>query len=279
MSTKQKVYKLKPLCKWSGGKGEEIKTFKQFYPIEFSRYVEPFAGGAAVYFDLEFAGENVLNDIHPELVNFYRQMKNGHAQEIYDLVTSWGIGEMDYYYVRGHGRKLQLGASVFTPSNDIEKAAQFIYLRRSCFRGMIRYNSEGKFNIPWGKYKSLNFQDLINPRYVNLLQRTEIMEGDYKNVFDRYNSPENFFFIDQPYDSVFNDYGTDNFTRQNQIELFEKFSASESKCLMIVGGSDFIRDLYSDYIVHEYPKNYSFKIYGGRVGDEINLNHLVIKNY
>ena len=102
---------------------------------------------------------------------------------------------------------------------------------------------------------------------------------DYKNVFDNYNSPENFYFIDQPYDSTFNDYGTDNFTRQNQQELFQKFSTTSSKCLMIVGGSDFIRDLYQDYIVHEYPKKYSFKIYAGRVGDEINVNHLVIKNY
>jgi DNA adenine methylase len=270
---------LKPLCKWSGGKRDEIKQFKSFYPENFDRYVEPFAGGAAVYFDLNFNGENVVNDIHPELVNFYRQIKNGHANEIYDLVNSWGKGEMDYYYVRGGGKKLPKGSDVFVPKNDIEKAAQFIYLRRACFRGMIRYNSSGKFNVPWGKYKTLNFEDIRNPKYTELLQRTEIMEGDYKDVFDRYNSEENFFFIDQPYDSVFNDYGTDNFTRQNQEELFKKFSTTKSKCLMIVGGSDFIRELYKDYIVYEYPKKYSFKIYAGRVGDEINVNHLVIKNY
>jgi DNA adenine methylase len=279
MSTKKKIDRLKPICKWSGGKRDEIKLFKQFYPADFTRYVEPFAGGAAVYFDLEFQGENVINDIHPELVNFYRQMKNGYAQEIYDLVSSWGQTEKDYYIVRGGGRKLTQNDEVFVPSNDVEKAAQFIYLRRSCFRGMIRYNKDGKFNIPWGKYKSLNFEDLVNPRYISLLERTEVMLGDYKEVFERYNSPENFFFIDQPYDSAFNDYGTDNFTRQNQLELFEKFSTSQSKCLMVVGGSPFIRNLYSNYIVHEYEKKYSFKIYAGRVGDEINVKHLVIKNY
>jgi len=270
---------LKPLCKWSGGKREEIKTFQSFYPKEFNRFVEPFAGGAAVFFDLNFNGENVINDVHSDLVNFYRQIKNGKAQEIYDLVSSWGIGELDYYYVRGGGKKLPKGSNVFTPITDVEKAAQFIYLRRSCFRGMIRYNASGGFNIPWGKYKTLKFNDLLNPNYTELFQRTEIMEGDYKKVFEQYNDEENFYFIDQPYDSTFNDYGSDNFTRQNQIELFEKFSTTNSKCLMIVGGSEFIRELYSDYIVHEYPKNYSFKIYAGRVGDEININHLVIKNY
>jgi len=270
---------MQPLCKWSGGKRDEIKTFKPFYPKEFNRFVEPFAGGAAVYFDLNFQGENVINDVHPELINFYKQIKLGHYQEIYNLVTSWGITEYDYYYVRGGGKKLPKNAQVFVPSNDIEKAARFIYLRKTCFRGMIRYNSKGEFNIPWGKYKSVNFEDLLKSTYTSLLQRTDIMEGDFKCVFEKYNSPENFFFIDQPYDSVFTDYGGDNFDKNSQIELFNKFSQTQNKCLMIVGGSDFIRNLYKDYIVFEYPKKYNFKIYAGRVGDEININHLVIKNF
>ena len=270
---------LKPLCKWSGGKRDEIKQFKELYPTNFKRYIEPFAGGAAVYFDLEFQGENVINDIHPDLVNFYRQISQGHSQEIYDLVSSWGISEMDYYFVRGGGKKLPKGAPVFTPISDIDRAAQFIYLRKTCFRGMIRYNSDGKFNIPWGKYKSANFDELINPRYTSLLERTTIFQSDYNQLFDDYNQQDNFFFIDQPYDSTFNDYGGDNFTRENQIQLFERFSTTKSKCMMVVGGSEFIRNLYQDYIVREYPKNYSFKIYAGRVGDEINVNHLVITNY
>lgn len=268
-----------PLCKWSGGKRDEIKVFKNYYPKNFSRYVEPFAGGAAVFFDLNFEGENVINDIHPDLINFYKQIKLGYSKEIYDLVSSWGINESDYYYVRGGGKKLPKCSEVFKPKNDIEKAAQFIYLRKTCFRGMIRYNSKGEFNIPWGKYKSVNFDDLLNNEYTSLLQRTYVMEGDYKNVFDKYNNSENFFFIDQPYDSSFNDYGGDEFNRTNQIELFDIFKKTSNKCLMIVGGSDFIKELYKDYIVFEYPKKYSFKLYGGRIGDEININHLVIKNF
>ena len=144
---------------------------------------------------------------------------------------------------------------------------------------MIRYNSKGFFNVPWGKYKTVNFDDLLNEDYTNLLQRTIIMKGDYKNVFEKFNSEENFVFIDQPYDSTFNDYGNDNFTKQNQIELFEYFKKSKNKCLMVVGGSEFIKDLYKDFIVYEYPKKYSFKIYAGRIGDEINVNHLVVTNY
>lgn len=270
---------MKPLCKWSGGKRDEIKIFREYYPSNFKRFVEPFAGGAAVFFDLNYSGDNVINDVHPELVNFYRQIKNGYANDIYNLVSSWGHGEMDYYYVRGGGKKLPKDYGIFVPKNDIEKAAQFIYLRRSCYRGMIRYNNDGGFNVPWGRYKKLSFDDLIDEKYTQLLQRTEIMDGDYKLVFDEFNSSDNFFFLDQPYDSTFNDYGSDNFTRQNQIELFEKFTNTNNKCLMVVGGSNFIRDLYGDYIRHEYPKKYAFKIHSGRISDEINVNHLIITNY
>jgi DNA adenine methylase len=270
---------LKPLCKWSGGKRNEIPLFKKYYPKEFNKFIEPFAGGAAVFFDLNFAGTNVINDIHPDLINFYKQISLGHAKKIYDLVTSFGVGEMEYYIVRGGGKKLVKGEVPFNPQNDIERAAKFYYLRKTCFRGMLRYNEKGEFNIPWGRYKTVSFEELKNQEYSDLLSRTDIMIGDYVKVFEKYNSEENFCFIDQPYDSVFNDYGFDNFDRQKQIELSEIFKTTHNKCLMIVGGSDFIRELYDGYIKFEYPKNYAFKIHSGRVGDEINVNHLVITNY
>lgn len=270
---------MKPLCKWSGGKRDEIKLFNQFYPKNYKRYIEPFAGGAALYFHLNHEGENVINDIHPELVNFYRQIKNGNAKKIYDIVSNWGVEERDYYYVRGGSKKLPKDSEVFIPKDEIEEAARFIYLRRSCYRGMIRYNKNGGFNVPWGRYKTLNFSDIIEPKYTDLLSRTEIMEGDYKLVFEKYNNPDDFYFIDQPYDSTFNDYGGDSFSKDDQIELYNKFKTTNSKCLMIVGGSNFIRELYGNYIKFEYPKKYAFKIHSGRIGDEININHLVITNY
>ena len=275
-----KIKPLHPLCKWSGGKRDEIKLFKQYYPKDFKRFIEPFIGGAAVYFDLNFEGENVINDVHPELINFYKMINEGHTQEIYDLLQSWGTGEMDYYVVRGGSKaKLKNGEVPLVPKNDIEKAARFYYLRKTCFRGMIRYSKEGKFNIPWGKYKTVNFDDILRPEYSNLLSRTEITLGDYKKVFEKYNSPENFVFLDPPYDSEFNDYGFDDFNRQSQIELCEIFKTTKNKCMMVISETKFIRDLYKDYIVASYPKKYAFKIYGGRIGDEIDKKHLIIMNY
>lgn len=269
---------MKPLCKWSGGKRKEIPLFKDYFPKDFKTYIEPFIGGGAVYFDLNFSGQNVINDIHPELYNFYKMIAEGYSNQILQLVNSWGITEQDYYYVRGGGKRCKNG-ECFTPSNDIEKAAQFYYLRKTCFRGMIRYNAQGEFNIPYGKYKTVDFSDLNNIEYENLLKRTEVNFGDYKKIFERYNSPDNFVFLDPPYDSEFNDYGFDNFNQQSQRDLAEIFKSTKNKCMIIISETPFIRDLYQDYIVGTYPKKYAFKIYGGRVGDEIDKNHLIILNY
>jgi DNA adenine methylase len=271
---------MKPLCKWSGGKRNEIKLFQKYYPQEFNVYIEPFIGGGAVYFDLNFKGKNVINDVHPDLVNFYKMIADGHSKEIYDLVSSWGTTEIDFYIVRGGSKqKLKNGELPFVPKNDIERAAQFYYLRKTCFRGMIRYNDEGKFNIPWGRYKTVNFEDLLVSDYNHLLNRTDVSLGDYKHIFEKYNSPDNFVFLDPPYDSEFNDYGFDDFNRQSQIELAEIFKTTKNKCLMVISETDFIKNLYKDFIVGTYPKKYAFKIYKGRIGDEIDKNHLIIMNY
>ena len=259
---------MKPLVKWSGGKGREIKLFKQFYPKDFKRYIEPFVGGGAVYFDLEH-NDNAINDVHIDLINFYKQIKLGNAKRIYDLMSQYPNEEKTYYIVR----------DVFKPKDEIEQAFVFFYLRKTCFRGMLRYNKSGKFNIPYGRYKTYNFDILLEPEYTSLLQNTEIHLLGFEEVFNIYNGVDNFIFLDPPYDSTFTDYGYCQFGKEDHIRLAECFKSSKSKCLMIIGETDFINDLYEGYIETKFHKKYAFKIYDGRVGDEIDNYHLVIKNY
>jgi DNA adenine methylase len=85
--------------------------------------------------------------------------------------------------------------------------------------------------------------------------------------------------LDPPYDSEFTDYGYCQFGKADQQKLAQHFKETKNKCLMIIGKTDFIVNLYKDYIVDEYDKQYKFKLYANRIGDEINTKHLVIKNY
>ena len=144
---------------------------------------------------------------------------------------------------------------------------------------MLRYNNKGEFNIPYGRYKTYNFETIKNPGYEALLKRTEIFNEGFEYIFDNYNDPRNFMFLDPPYDSEFTDYGYCSFGKEEQIKLAECFKNTKIRCLMIIGKTPFIEDLYRDYIVDEYDKKYRFKLHSGRVGDEINTKHLIIKNY
>jgi DNA adenine methylase len=144
---------------------------------------------------------------------------------------------------------------------------------------MMRYNKDGKFNVSYGKYKTVNYSDLNNNSYQELLQRTEVINTGFEYVFQNYNNENNFMFLDPPYDSEFTDYGYCKFGKEEHRRLATLFKETRIKCLMIIGKTDFIEELYRDYIVDEYEKKYKFKLYAGRVGDEINVKHLIIKNY
>lgn len=259
---------LNPIIKWSGGKKDEIKMFEKHIPTNYDTYLEPFIGGGSVFFN-QVPNKAVISDVHKELIDFYQAIKDGKAKEIYKFMQENPNDEETYYKVRDD-------MEIKTP---LDNAKRFYYLRKTCFRGMMRYNKSGKFNIPWGKYKSINFEELLNDEYQKLLANTQIFNKSYEYVFKNFNSDKNFMFLDQPYDSEFTDYGYCKFDREEQEKLAKCFKETKIKCLMIVGKTDFISNLYKDYIVDEYDKKYRFKLYAGRVGDEINTKHLIIKNY
>jgi len=260
--------KLKPLIKWSGGKSDEIKMFKKHIPENYDTYLEPFIGGGSVFFN-QCPNKAVISDVHKELIDFYQAIKDGKAKDIYKFMETHSNDEKTYYEVRD---KME----VKTP---LDNAKRFYYLRKTCFRGMMRYNKDGKFNIPYGKYKTINYEELLNDDYEKLMKNTKIFNQSYEYIFKNFNDENNFMFLDPPYDSEFTDYGYCKFDKDEQKKLAKCFKNTKIKCLMIIGKTEFISKLYKDYIVEEYDKNYRFKLYAGRVGDEINTKHLVIKNY
>lgn len=258
---------LKPLVKWSGGKGDEIKYIEKYIP-KFETYIEPFVGGGALYFYLN-PKKAIINDIHPELITFYREIGNGNRKKIYKFMKEHSNDEETYYDVR----------DTMNIDTDLDIAKRFYYLRKTCFRGMLRYNKNGKFNIPFGKYKTVNYSDLNNDEYEKLLNRTIIENTSFEEIFKKYNSDDNFMFLDPPYDSEFTDYGYCQFDREHHKKLAKFFKNTNINCLMVIGKTDFISRLYDGYIVGEFDKKYKFKIHSGRVGDEINNKHLIITNY
>ena len=259
---------LKPLIKWSGGKSDEIKVFEKYFPEHYTRYIEPFIGGGALYFYLN-PDNAVISDVHTELIDLYKSIGNKKGQEIFDFMEETPNDENTYYKVRDE----------MVINDTLDSAKRFYYQRKTCFRGMLRYNKNGKFNIPFGRYKTINYSELINKDYEMLFSRTEILNKGFDYIFENYNDENNFMFLDPPYDSEFTDYGYCQFGKEEQKKLALLFKNTKNKCLMIIGKTKFIEELYNGYIVAEYDKKYKFKLYDNRVGDEINTKHLIIKNY
>ena len=259
---------LNPLVKWSGGKKDELNKIKEYLPSEYDTYLEPFVGGGALFFNLN-PNKAVITDVHSELIDFYKAISNEKSNDIYEFMKENPNEEDAYYKVRND----------MIINDYVDNAKRFFYLRKTCFRGMLRYNKKGKFNIPFGRYKTYNYEILKNKEYEKLLKKTEIECKDFSWIFENYNDHNNFMFLDPPYDSEFTDYGYCSFGKEEQNKLAKCFKETKIKCLMIIGKTDFISELYKDYIVDEYDKKYRFKLHSGRVGNEINNKHLVIKNY
>jgi len=259
---------LKPIIKWSGGKSDEIKMFEQYFPESYVKYIEPFVGGGSVFFYIN-PNNAVISDVHTELIDLYKNIADGNGREIYDFMVQHPNDETTYYNIR----------DVMAVNSSLDSAKRFYYQRKTCFRGMLRYNKNGKFNIPFGRYKTIYFDELLNKDYETLLKNTEIVNKDFTYIFENYNDENNFMFLDPPYDSEFTDYGYCQFGKEEQQRLAALFKTTKIKCLMVIGKTEFIETLYAGYIVAEYDKKYKFKLYDNRVGDEINTKHLIIKNY
>ncbi|MAH51540.1 hypothetical protein CMI37_37335 [Candidatus Pacearchaeota archaeon] len=281
---------MQPIVKWTGGKRREIKQFKEYYPDSFDIFVEPFFGGGAVFFDLEHPGRSILADTHEELMGFYKEIKAGRGDKLYAMCHNpWhhldrsrkSSGEVQlpegfrphdeftYYYVRDE----------YTPKNRAEEAFKFYFIRKTCYRGMLRYNPSGHFNIPFGRYKSVNFDDLVNPKYQQVLQNATIKTSSYEDIFKTYGKNKNaFFFLDPPYDSAFSNYKHE-FGERDHRRLADHFKKAKAKCMLVIGKSDLIDELYKGYITDQYAKKYAFKLHSERVGKEINNMHYIITNY
>jgi len=211
MFIRKMTQSLNPLIKWSGGKSDEIEKFKEFIPNSFNYYLEPFIGGASVFFYLK-PEKSIISDVHSSLIKFYQAIKDGKSSDIHEFMENHPNDEETYYSVRN-----------IEPVDDFEEACQFYYLRKTCYRGMLRYNKNGKFNIPFGKYKKINYEALLNTEYFDCLQNTEIRNTDYKNIFEEFNDNNNFMFLDPPYDSKFTDYGYCSFDKEKSKRTSKMF--------------------------------------------------------
>lgn len=240
----------KPFVKWVGGKRQLLKQFAElnlypphdFDPIKHT-YFEPFVGGGAVFLDL-LPKNAVLSDLNSDLIITYKVIKNDVGGLIKLLKT--------YKYDKDFFLKIRSKKS--KELSDVQKAARFIYLNRTCFNGMYRVNSRGEFNVPFGKYNNPLICDEGNLHKISkALKNVKIYNEDYESVLKRAQKGD-FIYFDPPYYPVnrtsnFTGYTVEGFFEKEQEELRDAFFELHKRgCFVMLSNSDtpFINKLYSN---------------------------------
>ena len=202
-----------PLLKWVGGKRQLLPYLRRFYPPRFNRYIEPFFGSGAVFFDLHRAGqltgrEVVLIDSNPDLIGCYERVRDD-PETIARLLDRLAAahardGRTHYYDVRDRQfnplreeRRLPDGRIAYTP----ELAAMLIYLNRTGFNGLFRVNARGAFNVPAGRYARPRIVDRPRLRQVadTLADtRVRLVWGSFE-IAETLAAADDFLYIDPPY--------------------------------------------------------------------------------
>ena len=181
---------VRPLLKWAGGKRQLLPALSEHYPPTFSRYVEPFVGSGAVFFDLLNIGrldrcEIQLCDVNPDLIGCYwavRDRADDVIQELKALAHEYRKSGNECYYdvrdqrfnparatLQAQSSSQHEAALRYTP----ELAAMLIFLNRTGFNGLFRLNRRGGFNVPAGRYTDPRICDETHIRAVGAALRND----------------------------------------------------------------------------------------------------------
>ncbi len=282
---------MKPIIKYRGGKSKEINNFIEFIPNQYDRYIEPFAGGAALFFYLA-PNAALINDINSRLVNFYSAVRDNFDSlkaELTRLELTYRSNQMEYEQIKMKDKSRHVenkNEALYYLLRDmyngiVEKkyldATLYYFINKTSYSGMLRFNSKGEFNVPFGRYKNFNTQ-LVSEEHSGLLKRTEITNEDYSEIFNRC-TVNDFVFLDPPYDCIFRDYGNieqNGFAEDDHRRLAQDFRNLESKSLMVIGKTPLTEELYRPFIRAEYSKTYAVNI---RNRFKSESTHLVVTNF
>ncbi len=297
-----------PFLKWAGGKSQLLEKFRGIYPPELTdhkikNYYEPFLGSGAVFFDVvqKYQIENAfLYDINDELIMTFKvvqkdvdallQLLHRYQKKYSGLDTE---KRKSFFYDERTKYNLNRNKTDYNSYSDkwFARAAQFIFLNKTCYNGLYRVNSKGEFNCPAGEYANPNICDEQNLLAANrVLQIAEIKKADFNNLLNDI-KPKSFVYFDPPYRPISktssfkayakNDFGDD--AQKQLASLFKKLDKKGVKVMLsnsdpknIDASDNFFDELYSGFNIERIPARRIINSNATRRGA---INEIVVTNY
>jgi DNA adenine methylase len=243
----------RPIVKWVGGKTKLLPEIERRMPTHYRRYFEPFFGGGALFFHLQ-PRTAVLGDYNRDLINMYRCVSWNVDGVLRKLAQHKRRHDKEYYYATREAWN-----DPDKSWGNVDRAATFIYLNKTCFNGLWRVNKKGHFNVPMGRYKdpAIHRPEALHSAS-KLLRRTELFRGSYVDCVDRARSGD-FVYFDPPYHPInatskFTSYTEGDFSEDDQRELARVARMlSDRGCAVMLSNNDtpFIRKIYKGFKIEQ----------------------------
>jgi len=224
---------LPPPLKWAGGKRWQLPHLRKYWEREsHRRLVEPFCGGLAVALGLK-PEHALLNDVNPHLFNFYCWVQRGLR-----ITIELKYEEAIFYRHRSRFNELSHKG---TPTTK-EAASLFYYLNRTAYNGLCRFNRNGEFNVPFGKYSSINYKRDF------AAYKTAFAGWEFSNTrFDLLKlRADDFVYADPPYDVEFTQYSKGGFGWDDQVRTAELLAKHDGPVILSNQATPRIIKLYQD---------------------------------
>jgi DNA adenine methylase len=282
-----KTKKSDPFVKWAGGKRKLVSTICNMMPEEFNDYYEPFIGGGALFFTMKLLypeKKMTINDSNEDLINVYQVIKDNPV-ELMALINNKykkyrSISE-EFYRIRDMDKDIEK----YSQLSDVEKAARFLFLNKTCFNGVYRVNKKGLFNVPFGKYEDPTIFKKENIVNVHCdLKDTTLMSDDFDAIKSSIKEGD-LVYLDPPYvpvskTSSFTAYTKDGFdeTLQHRLrELCDYIDQQGAYFIASNSSADLVYELYSErYNIHEVHASRMINSNGDKRGK---VKECIITNY
>jgi len=228
-----------------GGKNRLATKIISLLP-EHTTYVEPFAGGAQVFFHKQPSNVEVLNDLDYDIVNFFRVCQ-WHYEEL--------IRYLRYCLVSRKLHELHLASNPATLT-DIQRAGRFFYLQKNSFGGLI-INQKFHYGVIQNSNYNLQRIPAVIEQAHQRLQRVQIESLPYEEVLERYDRPTTVFYLDPPYWGV-NLYKF-NFTPEDFEVLAARLARLKGKFILSLNDRQEVREAFSTFNITRCKVTYTAK--------------------
>lgn len=227
---------LGPVLKWAGSKRWLVDRLVQYYDRK-RRLVDPFVGAGSVPLGLQ-PDKCLISDVNPHVMNLHRWLQHGLEWDD-DCGIDFTYDKTIYYENRSKFNALCAQREYWTR----EGALLFYYLNRTCFNGLCRFNRSGFFNVPFGRYKNVEFKRDFT-EYKAAMKDWQLFCGDFQALPLE---PDDFLYLDPPYDVEFTQFAPRDFLWQDQERLAAWAAQHKGPVVASNSSTDRIIDLYKGH--------------------------------